>query len=157
MSFNFQILQGEDDMATKTATKLPSSKRAFSELARHAEKIKNDEHQTAGEMSVGDFWAQGDIALFRLEGVPAGAVPEKDPQPQLAPGTTQGSRHCLESLAGITMFRHASPTALDGPILDAPKGLRVNHPEHGDVTLLPGVYAVVYQRQFAEELRRVAD
>jgi hypothetical protein len=84
-------------------------------------------------------------------------VQERKPSLQLAPGTSQGSRHCLESLEGITVFRLADQTPLDGPILEAPSGLRVNHPEHGDVTLRPGVYAVVYQRAFAEELRRVED
>jgi hypothetical protein len=132
-------------------------RRAFGELSKHAEKIKNDEHQTAGEMTVGDAWAQGDLALVLLDAVPGGATVDPCPQLQLAPGTTQGSRHCLESLEGISVYRHADPTPLDGPILDAPPGLRVNHPEHGDVTLRPGVYAVVYQRAFADELRRVQD
>jgi hypothetical protein len=80
-----------------------------------------------------------------------------DPSLQLAPGTSRGSRHCLESLDGITFYRLERATPLDGPVLDAPRGLRVNHPEHGDVTLRPGVYAVVYQRAFAEEIRRVED
>lgn len=130
---------------------------AFDELHLHAESIKNDEHQTAGEMSVGDMWAQGDIGLVMLDKVPEGAVPVKNPASQLAPGTTQGSRHCLESLAGIRVFAHADPTVLDGPILDAPNGLTVTHPEHAWVTLRPGVYATVYQRGYAEELRRVQD
>lgn len=138
-------------MATMTA------KKAFGELHTHAECIKNDEHQTVATMSVGDSWAQGDIALVMLSEVPKGCVREKVADLQLAPGTTQGSRHCLESLDGITVWRHQSPTPLDGPILDAPNGLRVNHPEHGDISLPAGVYAVVYQRQFAEELRRVQD
>ena len=138
-------------MATVTARK------AFGEIARHAEKIKNDEHQTAGEMSVGDAWAQGDIALVRLEAVPNNAVRVKSPSPQLAPGNTQGSRHVLESLTGVTVYTLADPTALDGPILDCPKGCTVTHPEHGWVTLRPGVYGVVYQRQLADDLRRVAD
>lgn len=142
---------------TATMTRPVSAKRAFGELARHAEKIKSDEHQHAGEMSVGDAWPQGDIAIVLIGVLPAGAKFVERPTLQLAPGTTQGSRHCLESLDGLTVYTHANPTALDGPILDAPNGLRVNHPEHGDVSLRPGVYAVVYQRAFAEELRRVQD
>lgn len=144
-------------MTATTTTKPVSAKRAFGELARHAEKIKNDEHQHAGEMSVGDAWPQGDIAVVLIGEVPSGAKVVERPALQLAPGTTQGSRHCLESLDGITAYTHANPTALDGPILDAPKGLTVTHPEHGWITLRPGVYAVIYQRAFAEELRRVQD
>lgn len=136
---------------------LTATEKAFRKLNRHAEKIKNDEHQFAGEMSIGDAWAPGDIALVKLDAVPLGAVVVESPSLQLASGTTQGSRHCLESLDGITVYSRSDATPLDGPILDAPSGLRVNHPEHGDVSLRPGVYAVVYQRAFAEELRRVQD
>lgn len=140
-------------MSTATMT----TKSAFGKLHKHAERIKNDEHQTAGSMSIGDAWAQGDIALVLLESVPRGAKREAKPDLQLAPGNTQGSRHCLETLDGLTVYQHAAPTPLDGPILEAPHGLRVNHPEHGDVSFGPGIYAVVYQRAFADELRRVQD
>jgi len=138
-------------MATVTA------KRAFGELARHAERIKNDEPQTAGSMSPGDMIAQGDIGLVVLDGVPANAVRIAKPETQLAPGTTQGSRHSLESLEGLTLYSLKNATPLDGPVIEAPGGCRVNHPEHGDWVLPPGTYAVVYQRAYAEELRRVQD
>lgn len=135
-----------------------SAKRAFGELAKHAESMKNDEPQTAGAMSPGDAVAQGDLLIVALESVPRGAVATKAPAVQLAPGTTQGSRHCLESLADVTLYTVPDANVLDGPIIDARKsGCRINHPEHGDWILPAGVYAIVYQRAFADELRRVQD
>ena len=131
--------------------------RAFGDLARHAEKIKNDQHQSVGVMSAGDAWAQGDLLLVMIPGVPAGCEKIAHPSAQLAPGSTQGSRHRLASLTGLTLYRRTNGTVLDGPVVEAPAGCRVNHPEHGDVTLPPGVYAVVYQRAYAAELRRVQD
>lgn len=130
---------------------------SLSQIASHAEAIKNDEHQVAGEMSVGDAFAQGDISLVLLEKVPEGCTLVESPMLQLAPGTTQGSRHCLESLEGISIYQLPKPNELEGPVIDAQKGCRVNHPEHGDVTFRMGIYGVVYQRQYAEEIRRVQD
>lgn len=134
-----------------------NAERALEDISQHAEKIKNDEHQVAGEMAVRDVWAQGDIGIVRLESVPPTAIAIKKPSTQLAPGDTQGSRHCLESLDGLQLFTCSDAGPLDGPVIDAPNGMRVNHPEHGDVTFRPGVYGIIYQRQHAEELRRVAD
>lgn len=134
-----------------------TAERALKQIGAHAEKIKNDEHQQVGEMSPGDTWAQGDVGIVRLEKIPDGCKPMENPSSQLSPGTTQGSRHCLESLEGLRLFVLADPTPLDGPVIDAPQGMRVNHPEHGDVSFGPGVYGVIYQRQYAEELRRVQD
>lgn len=134
-----------------------TAERSLEQIASHAEAIKNDEHQQAGEMSPGDVWAQGDVGIVRLESLPEGCTPIKEPSLQLAPGTTQGSRHCLASLDGVRLFQLSNPGPLEGPVIDAPQGMRVNHPEHGDVSFGPGVYGVVYQRQYAEELKRVQD
>lgn len=131
--------------------------RILKHLQKHAESIRNDDEHAIATMSPGDAWAQGDLLLVCLDRVPDGAVKLREPSAQLAPGTTQGSRHCLAALDGITMYRLRDTTPLDGPVIEAPGGCRVNHPEHGDVTLPPGVYGVVYQRAYAEELRRVLD
>jgi len=130
---------------------------AFNEVLRQAESIRNDDHHTVKTMSPGDAWAQGDLGLVALESLPANCKRDPNPSAQLAPGDTQGSRHCVDDLSTVTLYRLGNPTPLDGPIIDAPAGVRVNHPEHGDVTLPPGVYAVVYQRAFADELRAVQD
>jgi hypothetical protein len=55
------------------------------------------------------------------------------------------------------MYRVSNPGPLDGPIIDAPDGCAIDHPEHGDAVLPAGVYAITYQRAYAQELRRVQD
>jgi hypothetical protein len=123
-----------------------------------AEKIRNNQPQRFPEAaSPGDTWRQGDVYLELLSSVPSGAVIAKKPNPQLAPGTTQGSRHVLDSLRGVTVFLLPNADALTGPVLEVLEERTVTHPEHGHVVLPPGVYGVTYQRAFAEELRRQAD
>lgn len=111
-----------------------------------------------GSMAVGDFHRQGDVYLRRhnLKTMRGLSRVEK-PDLQLAPGDTQGSRHCLDSLDGITLYSRPDATALDGPLIVAEREFTVLHPEHGNVTLPAGQYSIHYQRQYAEELRRVAD
>lgn len=138
-------------MATMTAAK------AYRQVAGHAEKIKNDEPQRVATCSPWDGWPQGDVLLVRLDALPDGCKKIARPDRQLAPGTTQGSRHCLDSLAGVTLYRLADPTPLDGPVILAEREFTVEHPEHGDITLPAGVWGVVYQRAFADEIRRVQD
>jgi hypothetical protein len=143
--------KGEFEM-TMTATK------ALNAVRKSAEQIRNDSLQRFPEAaSTGDTWRQGDIYIEKLDAVPKGAVRESKPKSQLAPGTTQGSRHILDSLQGVTMYRLASPTVLDGPILDLATERVITHPEHGDVALPPGVYGITYQRAWADELRRQQD
>lgn len=140
-------------MATLTAEK------AYLQVASHAENIKNDEHQRVKTCSPGDSWAQGDLLLVCLESLPRGCEKIADPQQQsqLAPGNTQGSRHVLASSEGVTQYRLSDATPLDGPILECRQGITIEHPEHGNVSLPAGVWGVVYQRAYAEELRRVQD
>lgn len=138
-------------MATITATT------AYLQVKQHAEKIRNDEAQRVQTCSPGDAWAQGDLLLVCLDKLPRGAKPVNKTSRQLAPGTTQGSRHCLDSLDGLTLYTLDDATPLDGPVIHAEREFTVEHPEHGDVTLPAGVWGVVYQRAYAEELRRVQD
>ena len=152
------LISGRKIWCLVTTTKpMMAAEKAFGEVHRHAEKIRNDGDHQVEMMDVGEMWAQGDVGLVRLAGVPTGSVIIDEPSAQLAPGATQGSRHILSTLDGVRLFKLADPTPLDGPIIDAPGGCTVEHPEHGDVTLPAGVYGVVYQRAFADELRRVED
>ncbi len=45
---------------------------------------------------------QGDVYITRLDALPASCAMEANPSAQLAPGTTQGSRHCLKSLRSVS-------------------------------------------------------
>jgi len=137
-----------------------TAKSAVTQIQRQAEKIKSDETQRFPEAaSVGDSWRQGDVYVTLLAGVPVGAEKLQSPPRQLAEGTTQGSRHCLDSLDGVTAYRLPNPGMLDGPILVLEQERTVTHPEHGDVVLPPGCYGISYQRSLDadERERRVAD
>lgn len=135
---------------------------AYQRVADHADTIQNDAGHNMAGMEVGDCWRQGDVQIRRLPNNWVtrhhAIVVAAKPSIQLAPGSTQGSRHCLDSLDGVHFLRLANGTPLDGPILalDAPRS--ITHPEHGDCEKLPpGCYGITYQRAFAEELRRVED
>ena len=139
----------------KTTTKTGRRTKPASPPA--AETIVSDAEQRIHEMEVGDSVRQGDVYLTRISRLPRGAVEVKQPDRQLAPGTTQGSRHCLRSLDGVRVYHFAQPGPLDGPVIEAESDWAVEHPEHGDYVLPPGTYAVTYQRAFADELKRVQD
>lgn len=126
-------------------------------IQQHAESIRNDAEHRIETMSPGDAWAQGDVGIVCLESLPANSTKIKKPSAQLAPGTTQGSRHCLRSMRGLSLYTIRGATPLDGPVIEAKRGCAIDHPEHGNVVLPPGVYAIVYQRAYADELRRVQD
>lgn len=124
------------------------------------EEICNAEEQRFPEAaSPGDSWRQGDVYITLLGGLPNGAETDPNPQRQLVPGTTQGSRHCLDGLGGVIIHRLRSPGPLDGPILECQQEATITHPEHGNVVLPPGIYGIHYQRDLdAEEReRRVLD
>lgn len=135
---------------------MPTAVSVYREIKKHAESIKNDETHRLGELAPGDGWAQGDLLIVSLAEVPTDYRPCAVER-QLAPGTSQGSRHCLVSLDGVEMFRLEGGTPLDGPVFRSINGCEVDHPEHGNIVLRAGTYGVIYQRQYADELRRVAD
>jgi hypothetical protein len=110
------------------------------------------------QMAVGEYHRQGDVYLVRVSANYRGCTIQPQ-QRQLAPGETQGSRHIIREsdMAHLEFLRIANPTPLDGPRIKAKKAFTVDHPEHGAVTLPAGTYDVKYQRQYAQEMRRVAD
>lgn len=146
--------------------------KAFSEVKKAAEKIKNDEQQVVGTVSLGDVVRQGDlylVAIGKADGIPRELIADR----QLAPGTSQGSRHILEG--EVFLFRAKSPqqvadlvnrlvkgatvqAELIGPMFFTGEGCELTHPEHGNFLLPAGeTFAVVYQRALAQEIRRQID
>ena len=101
-----------------------------------------------------DQWVrQGDICVQRIS-AHTKAKPTDDRQ--LAPGTTKGSRHIV--VGDVTIYPPIGNDPLTGPTIHAPERFTVTHPEHADVSLPSGDYAVTYQRDYAQEERaRVAD
>lgn len=126
-------------------------------IEREAKARANAKPVRYGSMAAGDYHRQGDIYIRRISNIPIGAALADNPSAQLAPGETQGSRHCLDSLESVSIYTRMDATPLDGPLIEVLREFTVTHPEHGHVTLPPGCYAVTFQRQHAEELRRVAD
>lgn len=114
----------------------------------------------ATTLDVGQFVPQGDVALFKLLEVPNGAARIKKPSAQIVEGATQGSRHVWDSLDGVAVFEPPAEmrSPLVGRIYVLSKERTLTHPEHGHHVYPAGFIGIVrYQRQFAEELRRVAD
>lgn len=78
----------------------------------------------------------------------------------LVPGndSTEGSRHCLGSLDGVTVYlpsTYEDEGNLMGPILHLTKGCVIKHPTHGDV-IVPDCFdavAIGYQREYDLELQ----
>lgn len=112
-----------------------------------------------GELSPGDHVAQGDVLFWKLGNLPNSTEVIEEPEAQLAPGTTKGSRHCvrLDDMKNCVFHKLERPNALQGPIIESKGSFTVEHPEHGDITFPPGNWAVTYQRAFAEELKRILD
>ncbi len=148
------------------ATKNPET--AYRRVQSAAEKILSADPATIEVVSPGDVVRQGDLYLVRLSrpihGRPFGSR-------QLAPGTTQGSRHIVVGDCEIHTVDQEIATAelnqlvpatkgqqqLIGPVVLASGPVTIEHPEHGHRTLPPGTYLVTYQRTWANEIRRVAD
>lgn len=142
------------------AVKIKSGESASAVIERIAcearRKAKPDSVMHA-TMKVDDYHRQGDVYIRRIE--PQSGLKELTVRVQIAPGTSQGSRHCIDgtSLRHIRMYEKQNPTPLDGPILECFKPVEITHPEHGHVTVPAGWYEITYQRQLADELKRVAD
>ena len=94
---------------------------------------------------------QGDVMLTRRalgHSDSVKTVPTENRQ--LAPGDSIGSRHVLR--AGPSVFTRLEATALQGPLVEAPNGIYLEHPTHGDIDCrLPGCYEVTYPRDFGVE------
>ena len=125
-----------------------------------AAKSPNTETRRVEKIEVGQAIRQGDIYLTRInDGHPVG---KRRKDHQLAPGTSQGSRHIVEG-AGVKVFEPGplrsslvAPDALLGPIIVAEQAFAVTHPEHAHFDLPPGTYQCTFQKD-ARTLERVQD
>lgn len=139
---------------------------AIERVEKHAKRISNGEHETVkpGQpfriteaASVGDGAWQGDLGLEIVSSVPASydrVEKLKANDKQLVPGSTQGSKHCLDSLRGVQVFRPKdwSEESLDGPCLVLAEERTILHPTHGAVTIPAGFTVLCrYQREWDKE------
>jgi len=108
---------------------------------------------------INEWVRQGDVYLIRIEKKPKGVAPTA--VRQLAPGTTQGSRHCVSAEVKCfaqteTFVEHMGRRLLAGPIIVAKDRFTVSHPEHDWHDLPAGTYQVAYQMNWQQQ-RAVRD
>jgi len=127
-------------------------------LISGAESIRNTDPISLATMEVGDQHIQGDVRIIKLpDNFDAPMKRIEDFSGQVAPGTTQGSRHVISD-PSVKAYTLDSATDLDGPVVFAESDFSLSHPSHGDCIEIPsGCYAFLGQRAFAKELRRSAD
>ncbi len=111
--------------------------------------------RVVAEIAIDQAVRQGDIYITRIASVPKDARVINDRQ--LAPGTSQGSRHVVSgAVTVVARINEQSP--LQGPFLKSSTDFIVEHPEHGHIQLPAGDYSCTYQRDFgSEELARIRD
>lgn len=137
-------------------------------IEQHAKTIRDGKHKTVRPglpkrfpeaASYGEFGWQGDLKLTLVERVPENYVQVElptDADRQLVPGNTQGSKHCLDSLDGVTLHRPNTwpNSGLQGPCLELSEERTIEHPTHGNVTIPSGMTILCgYQREFDAETR----
>jgi hypothetical protein len=145
-------------------------KKQIAAVKKSAEKMNASAPAKVGTASIGDVVRQGDLYLVCIEELPADG--RRAPR-QLAPGNTQGSRHCAEGECSVYMPKSPAavakligtachgaevPEQLVGPLVECIGETTITHPEHGHRMLPAGsVWVVVFQRAYADEVRRVQD
>lgn len=147
-----------------------SVQKLIEEVRESAETMHAAKLEVIGTASVGDVVRQGDLYLVCLEDAPIGDTTKER---QLAPGTTQGSRHVAKGRCSVLVPKSREevcrviakvvPAAkvepeLVGPVIRCIGDVTIDHPEHGAKRLPKDtVWAVVFQRAYADTVRRVQD
>jgi len=107
-------------------------------------------------MQPGQWFAQGDVQVERLDGRPSD-VGDPWPSQQVVEGTTKGSRHVFDERAKL-YHRTGDESELVGPYAYIEDESVLLHPEHRRALCGAGWHSVTYQRDFRMEgLRRVRD
>jgi len=148
---------------------MQTATQAHEVIQNHAEQSASPEVRHVERADTGI--RQGDVYLRPYQGKPLeyrflrgavtvrrGDATQEIQDRQLAPGTTQGSRHIVEG-DGVRLYRDPSQRhPLIGPVLVVERRCTVTHPEHAHISLPPGEYQVTYQLDaMQEELARVRD
>lgn len=138
-------------------------------IQAHAESIADGTHESIhpgmafrfSEASTsGDGVWQGDLGIEIVSEVPKEYVrvaKTKAIDRKLVPGATEGSRHELDSLKGVKIYRPETwnEESLQGPCLVFTQERVITHPKHGHVTIPDGFTVLLrYQREFDKELQQ---
>lgn len=125
---------------------MKTAQEAYIEIEKHANEKANQEVRHIEKMEVGQVFRQGDIYLHRVAADHLRG--EKTQNRQLAPGSTQGSRHCVGD--NVSVFMGVKPPAtairaLIGPVIVSDERFTLRHPEHAHGSFPAGTYQVTYQ------------
>lgn len=151
---------------TKTTTRKPATAeaavRAVAEAPAHT--LERDNRG----MQIGEVGHQGDVYVCRVEkhadiyalnkllGEPRD-LGKKTRERQVTPGVTLGSRHVVVGKHVTIYAPPPSASPLEGPTVEAEGEWSLDHPEHARHLFGAGCFVVTFQRDWAEEVRRVAD
>jgi hypothetical protein len=137
-----------------------TAKEVIAQIEEAGAKRKKPDNQVFGTMNIGEYHWQGDVRVTKVKAIPEEltAWPEG---PKLATGTTRGARHIIspETMGNCKVMAPPKEGSndLQGPFIKADGPIEITHPDHGHITVPAGNYSINYQRQFADEIRRVAD
>lgn len=154
----------ETDTAFENATEAGD---VYSAMRMRANEFKADDKPGRGPRVVGDMRPdvevvqQGDVGVVLLsdtafKAMKLSPVGGNESRVQVAVGSGIGARHTV-STREVRVLVSSNAGPLDGPVVEADCPWTLAHPEHQNVMFPPGKYAIRYQRQLAEELRRAAD
>ena len=98
-------------------------------------------------------YRQGDVLLVKTDVLPEGAEKQHDEDRiVLAWGAVTGHAHAI-SAAYATRYQWK-----DDVLVDVKEGAELVHEEHGAISLAPGVYRKIQQREYhPEAIRNVQD
>lgn len=100
---------------------------------------------------------QGDVFIEKVDKIPADVKPGKLDRGRivLAYGEVTGHAHAIESTPEIEMYERGNVLYLN---IKGEKGADLVHEEHATITLPPGQYRAMRQREYSPEaIRIVAD
>ena len=142
---------------------------AISMVNRQAEALFLPETRFVDAMNLSEYARQGDIYLAKIDALPPGCKLIQNRQ--LAPGTTQGSRHIageitkvyshpqqgeIEQVTAVIDGKTIAGGRAIGPVIVQEEFDVTEHPQHAHVSLPPGIYQV-YGQIDPNTLRRVQD
>jgi hypothetical protein len=133
-------------------------------IANHVDEIRahaiehTAEARFARTIKPGQFASQGDVDLVCIgdadfEKLRVKQVMASGGVVQLAPGTSQGSRHTVRLSESVQVWSRTDPGTFDGPLIRATERFVVEHPEHADWSLPGGCYRIDYQEDRASRSR----
>jgi hypothetical protein len=100
-------------------------------------------------------YRQGDVFLQRVSDLPKGMkkAPRKRGRYVLAEGEATGHAHTINYLAGVLFM-----DSVNRLFLRTDEGCTLEHQKHAPISVGPGSYQVIRQREYSPEaIRNVAD